>query len=146
MSNNIDGGKLSIIGAYENGPRSAVDGRKIIARKPPTRKAICISDDLIERAIFFFFSYIRTTRRNFVRIWSERGRRIAFGSKREGEKNRGRCSGSCRATIYRLACVVTLFHIIRLGRKLGPLLLVHLITFREIPTLPSSFRYVCIYA
>lgn len=55
MSNNIDGGKLSIIGAYENGPRSAVDGRKIIARKPPTRKAICISDDLIERAIFFFF-------------------------------------------------------------------------------------------
>lgn len=53
MSNNIDGGKLSIIGAYENGPRSAVDGRKIIARKPP--KAICISDDLIERAIFFFF-------------------------------------------------------------------------------------------
>lgn len=145
MSNNIDGGKLSIIGAYENGPRSAVDGRKIIARKPPTRKAICISDDLIEHAIFFF-SYIRTTQRNFIRIWSERGRRIAFGSKREGEKNRGRCSGSCRATIYRLACVVTLFHIIRLGRKLGPLLLVHLITFREIPTLPSSFRYVCIYA
>lgn len=146
MSNNIDGGKLSIIGAYENGPRSAVDGRKIIARKPPTRKAICISDDLIERAIFFFFSYIRATQRNFIRIWSERERRIAFRSKREGEKNRGRCSGSCRATIYRLACVVTLFHIIRLGRKLGPLLLVHLITFREIPTLPSSFRYVCIYA
>lgn len=58
MSNNIDGGKLSIIGAYENGPRSAVDGRKIIARKPPTRKAICISDDLIERAIFFFFFFL----------------------------------------------------------------------------------------
>lgn len=33
MSNNIDGGKLSIIGAYENGPRSAVDGRKITRAK-----------------------------------------------------------------------------------------------------------------
>lgn len=44
---------------------------------------------------------------------------IAFdrGSVHVRKQKWHRRSGSCRATIYRLACVVTPFYVISLGRK-----------------------------